>query len=140
MLQLQHSSVICSQHATITQLKKLNHSPANIPGPVLVGISMPYLHFSASSRRSKLPVPILASWPSMMFSDTPFIGSVSAWAAASIRMSTCNVKSSHCTRGWPVLTAHSSIYLTANSILIANEGISQQMQVSHNKCWYLTAN
>lgn len=58
------------------------------PG-MLVGISMPYLHFSASSRRSKHPVPAGASWPSMMFSDTPFMGSLSPCAAASISTSTC---------------------------------------------------
>lgn len=58
-----------------------------MPG-MLVGISIPYLHFSASSSRSKHPVPAGASWPSMMFSDTPFIGSHSPWEDASISTST----------------------------------------------------
>jgi hypothetical protein len=35
--------------------------PAPIPAPTLRGISMPYLHFSASSKRSKQAVPILGS-------------------------------------------------------------------------------
>lgn len=59
-----------------------------MPG-MLVGISMPYLHFSASSSRSKQPVPAGTSWPSMMFSDTPFMGSLSPWDDASINTSTC---------------------------------------------------
>lgn len=55
---------------------------------MFVGISIAVLHFSASNKRSKLPVPILANWPNIMFSDTPFIGSNSALEAASRRMST----------------------------------------------------
>lgn len=66
--------------------------PPMMPGPRLVGISIPYLHFSASRSRSKHPVPILASCPSIMFSDTPFMGSISAWDAASIKMSTVSSK------------------------------------------------
>ena len=38
-----------------------NLLPPGIPAPMLDGISIPYLHFSASSSRSKQPVPILAS-------------------------------------------------------------------------------
>jgi len=40
-------------------------APKNIPGipgipaPIFIGISIPYLHFSASSSRSKQAVPIL---------------------------------------------------------------------------------
>lgn len=58
-----------------------------MPG-MFVGISMPYLHFSASNSRSKHPVPAGASWPSIMFSDTPFMGSHSPWDDASISTST----------------------------------------------------
>lgn len=72
--------------------------PKNMPPPMpmgppmFIGISIPYLHFSASSRRSKQAVPILGIWPRMMFSDTPFIGSTSAWLAASIKTSTVSSK------------------------------------------------
>lgn len=50
--------------------------PTDIPGIIdmvgkVVETSMPSLHFSASSRRSKAPVPPLGSCPSMMFSLTP---------------------------------------------------------------------
>jgi len=68
--------------------------PKNIPPPIMpppptfIGISMPNLHFSASSRRSKQAVPMRGSWPRIMFSDTPLIGSTSAWEAASISTST----------------------------------------------------
>lgn len=77
----------------------LGADPKNMPvGPptprpgMFVGISMPYLHFSASKRRSKQPVPAGASWPSMMFSDTPFMGSLSPCTAASIKTSTVSSK------------------------------------------------
>lgn len=83
----------------------LGAEPKNMPvGPaapkpgMLVGISIPYLHFSASSRRSKQPVPAGASWPSIIFSDTPFMGSLSPWAAASISTSTVSSKE-HFMRG-----------------------------------------
>lgn len=39
-----------------------------------------------------LPVPILGSWPIMIFSDTPLMGSTSAWDAASINTSTVSSK------------------------------------------------
>jgi len=44
---------------------------------VFTGIAMAFLHSSTLSSRSKQPVPILASCPSMIFSDTPFMGSIS---------------------------------------------------------------
>ena len=75
--------------------------PKNIPAPAppmtpmaptFMGISMPYLHLSASSSRSKAAVPILGSWPIMMFSETPLMGSTSAWEAASMRTSTVSSK------------------------------------------------
>lgn len=51
--------------------------PKNIPvpptPPIFVGISIAYLHFSASSNNWKQPVPPGMSWPSMIFSDTPLI-------------------------------------------------------------------
>jgi hypothetical protein len=53
-------------------------TPGPIMPPMFVGISMPNLHFSASRSRSKQPVPMRASWPSMMASETPRIGSTSA--------------------------------------------------------------
>ena len=62
--------------------------PPIMPTPTFMGISMPYLHFSLSNRRSKAAVPILGSWPIMIFSDTPRMGSTSAWLAASIKTST----------------------------------------------------
>lgn len=68
--------------------RALHLRPATLMPGMLVGISMPYLHFSASNSRSKHPVPAGTSWPSMMFSDTPFMGSLSAWEDASINTST----------------------------------------------------
>lgn len=64
--------------------------PPGIMGIMLTleGTSIPALHFSASSMRSKQPVPPLQSCPSMMFSLGPCRRSSSEWAAASIRMST----------------------------------------------------
>ena len=73
-------------------------APKNIPPPIpmgppmFIGISMPYLHFCASSSRSKQAVPIRGICPRMMFSDTPLIGSTSAWLAASINTSTVSSK------------------------------------------------
>ena len=69
-----------------------NIPPPIMPAPMFMGISMPYLHFSASNRRSKHAVPIRGIWPRMMFSDTPRIGSTSAWLAASIKTSTVSSK------------------------------------------------
>ena len=69
-----------------------NIPPPIIPAPIFIGISIPNLHFSASSSRSKQAVPILGIWPRMMFSDTPRIGSTSAWEAASINTSTVSSK------------------------------------------------
>ena len=66
--------------------------PVPIPAPMLSGISMPCLHFSASRRRSKQPVPMRGSWPKMMFSETPRRGSTSAWPAASSNTSTVSSK------------------------------------------------
>ena len=66
--------------------------PPMMPPPMFMGISMPILHFSASSRRSKQAVPMRGSWPMMMFSETPRMGSTSAWAAASISTSTVSSK------------------------------------------------
>jgi len=60
--------------------------------PTFIGISIPCLHCSASRSKSKQAVPILGSWPMMMFSETPLIGSTSAWAAASINTSTVSSK------------------------------------------------
>lgn len=62
--------------------------PLIIPGPKTFAISMPCLHFSASNSKSKQPVPILGNCPMMMFSDTPLMGSFSAWDAASMSTST----------------------------------------------------
>lgn len=72
-------------------------APKNMPPippmpPTFMGISMPCLHCSASNSRSKQAVPILGSWPMMMFSDTPLIGSTSACAEASISTSTVSSK------------------------------------------------
>jgi hypothetical protein len=64
-------------------------APIIIP-PMFVGISIPCLHFSASSIKSNEPVPIFPSFPNMIHSETPLRGSNSPWAAASIRISTCN--------------------------------------------------
>ena len=69
-----------------------NMPPPIMPAPMFMGISMPYLHFSASSSRSKHAVPIFGIWPRMMFSDTPRMGSTSAWEAASIKTSTVSSK------------------------------------------------
>lgn len=69
-----------------------NIPPPIIPAPMFMGISIPNLHFSASRRRSKQAVPILGSCPMMIFSETPLMGSTSAWAAASINTSTVSSK------------------------------------------------
>jgi len=69
-----------------------NIPPPIIPAPMFIGISIPYLHFSASSNRSKQAVPIRGIWPRMMFSDTPRMGSTSACEAASIKTSTVSSK------------------------------------------------
>lgn len=66
----------------------LHLRPATLMPGMLVGISIPYLHFSASRSKSKQPVPAGASCPSMMFSDTPFMGSLSPCEDASISTST----------------------------------------------------
>ncbi len=42
-----------------------------------IGIGMAFLHSSTFNSRSKQPVPILANCPSIIFSETPFIGSIS---------------------------------------------------------------
>lgn len=67
-------------------------APPIMPSPMFIGISIPYLHFSVSSRRSKEAVPILGNCPMMMFSETPLIGSTSACDAASMRTSTVSSK------------------------------------------------
>lgn len=69
-----------------------NMPPPSIPPPTFIGISIPILHFSASNSRSKHAVPILGSWPMMMFSETPRIGSTSACEAASMSTSTVSSK------------------------------------------------
>jgi hypothetical protein len=71
--------------------------PKNIPedmmsAPCACGIGIPILHFSASNSKSKQPVPIRGNWPMMMFSETPLMGSTSAWEAASISTSTVSSK------------------------------------------------
>lgn len=78
--------------SAVFQPTSLHLRPATLMPGMLVGISMPYLHFSASNSRSKHPVPAGASWPSMMFSDTPFMGSLSPWDDASINTSTWRSK------------------------------------------------
>ena len=53
-------------------------APPIMPSPIFMGISIPYLHFSVSRRRSKEAVPMRGSCPMMMFSETPRMGSTSA--------------------------------------------------------------
>lgn len=65
-----------------------NIPPPIMPAPMLIGISIPALHFSASSSKSNAPVPSRGSCPMMIFSETPLMGSTSACDAASINTST----------------------------------------------------
>jgi len=55
-----------------------NPAPPPAPPAAFIGISIPYLHCSASRSKSKEAVPIRGSWPMMMFSEMPFMGSTSA--------------------------------------------------------------
>lgn len=53
--------VICGLMPAIGVAALPKNIPVPIPAPMLSGISMPCLHFSASSNKSKQPVPIRGS-------------------------------------------------------------------------------